>query len=161
VLIAHAFLCRSPCPGPLYCMYQPSITPIHIFWGHMHASFAGILMLRWSLSGETLDRGAGIRRSTPIAFSIRGLTNGLISFFWFFRTYVHEKQRLDPLYHEIGSSRPVAGVSTYKSRILPSVNSPCMFLKKAMPGTFILHVPTFHHTYTHMLGTQACKFSRV
>jgi hypothetical protein len=25
---------------------------------------------------------------------------------------------------------------------------------------YILHVPTLGHTYTHMLGTQACKFSR-
>jgi hypothetical protein len=25
---------------------------------------------------------------------------------------------------------------------------------------YILHVPTFHHTYTHMLGTHACKFPR-
>jgi hypothetical protein len=36
--------------------------------------------------------------------------------FGFFRTYVHRKQRLDPLYHEIGSGGPVAGVSTYRSR---------------------------------------------
>jgi hypothetical protein len=28
-----------------------------------------------------------------------------------------------------------------------------MSVKKAIPGTFILHVPTFHHIYTHMLGT--------
>jgi hypothetical protein len=74
--------------------------------------------------------------------------------FGLFRTCVHGKQRLDPLYHEIGSGRSVAGVSSYKSGILPSVNSPCMSMKSAMPGTFILHVPTFHHTYTHMLGTR-------
>jgi hypothetical protein len=30
-----------------------------------------------------------------------------------------------------------------------------MSVKKAMPGTFRLHVPTFHHTYTHILGTHA------
>jgi hypothetical protein len=26
---------------------------------------------------------------------------------------------------------------------------------------YILHVPTLGHTYTHMLGTHACKFSSV
>jgi hypothetical protein len=26
---------------------------------------------------------------------------------------------------------------------------------------YIFHVPTLGHTYTHMLGTHACKFSRV
>jgi hypothetical protein len=26
---------------------------------------------------------------------------------------------------------------------------------------YVLHVQTFGHTYTHMLGTHACKFSRV
>jgi hypothetical protein len=76
-------------------------------------------------------------------------------YFDLFRTYVHGKQRLGPLNHEIGSGRPVAGVSTYRSRILPSVNSPCMSVNKAMPGTFRLHVPTFHHTYTHLLATHA------
>jgi hypothetical protein len=79
----------------------------------------------------------------------------VLLYFGLFRTYVHEKQMLGPLYHEIGSGSSVAGVSTYRSRILPSVNSPCMFVKKAMPGTFRLHVPTFHHTYTHMLETHA------
>jgi hypothetical protein len=80
-----------------------------------------------------------------------------MAFFYFglFRTYVYGKQILGPLYHEIGSGRPVARVSTYRSRILPSINSPCMSVKNVMPGTFILHVPTFHHTYTHMLGTHA------
>ena len=46
-----------------------------------HASFPSIPMLRWSLSGETLDRGT--RRSTPVAFSVRGLTNGVFCLFWF------------------------------------------------------------------------------
>jgi hypothetical protein len=62
---------------------------------------------------------------------------------------------LGPLYDEIGSDGPVARVSTYRSRILPSVNSPCMSVKNVMPETFRWHVPTFHHTYTHMLGTHA------
>jgi hypothetical protein len=75
--------------------------------------------------------------------------------FGLFRIYVHEKQRLGPFYHEIGSGRPVAGVSLYRSRISASVNSPCMCVTKTMPGTIILHVPTFYHSYTHILGTNA------
>jgi hypothetical protein len=132
------------------------IRTFHHTYAHMlgtHASFPRIPTLWWSLSGETLDQW--VWRSTPIAFFIRGLSNGLFALFWFFRTYVHGKQRLGPLYHEIGSGRPIAGVSTYRSRMLPSVNGPCMSVKKAMPGTFILNEPTFHHTYPHMLGTHA------
>ena len=45
-----------------------------------HASFPGIPTLWWSFSGETLDRGP--RRSTPVAFSVRGMNNGLF-LFWF------------------------------------------------------------------------------
>jgi hypothetical protein len=75
--------------------------------------------------------------------------------FGLFSTYIHGKQRLGPLYHEIGFGRPVAGVSTYRSRISASVNNPCISVKKAMPGTIRLHVPTFHHTYTDILGTHA------
>jgi hypothetical protein len=33
-----------------------------------------------------------------------------------------------------------------------------MYVKKAMPGAYLLHVPTLGHTYTHMLGTHACMF---
>jgi hypothetical protein len=79
----------------------------------------------------------------------------LLLSFGLFRIYINGKQMLGPLYHEIGSGRPVAGPSTYRSRILESVNSPCMSVKKAMPRTFRLHVPTCHHTCTHMLGTHA------
>jgi hypothetical protein len=50
------------------------------------ASFLGIPMLQWSLSSETLDRG---RRSTPIDFFVRGLTNGLFLYFGLFRPYIH------------------------------------------------------------------------
>jgi hypothetical protein len=58
----------------------------------------------------------------------------LYLYFGLFRTYKHGKQRLGPLYLEIGSDRPIAGVSTYRSWILPSVNSersyraPCVVL---------------------------------
>jgi hypothetical protein len=31
----------------------------------------------------------------------------------------------------------------------------------AIESHHIFHVPTLGHTYTHMLGTHACKFSRV
>jgi hypothetical protein len=47
----------------------------------------------------------------------------LLLYFGLFRTYIHGKQRLGPLYHEIGSDRPVAGVSTYISWISASVNT--------------------------------------
>jgi hypothetical protein len=79
----------------------------------------------------------------------------LLLFLFRIYIYIYVKKRLDPLYHEIGYGRPVAGVSTYRSRISASVNSPCFSVKKPMPGTFRLHVPTLHNTYTHMLGTHA------
>src|SRR3954470_17605023 len=41
-----------------------------------HAGFRVIPTLRRSVTSETQDRGGG-RRSTPIAFSVRGWTNGL------------------------------------------------------------------------------------
>jgi hypothetical protein len=41
----------------------------------------------------------------------------LLLYFGLFRTYIHGKQRLGPLYHEIGFRRPVARVFTYKSWI--------------------------------------------
>jgi hypothetical protein len=50
----------------------------------------------------------------------------LLLYFGLFRTYIHGKQRLGPLYHEIGSDGPVAGVSMYRSWISASVNSPCV-----------------------------------
>ena len=46
-----------------------------------HASFLGIPTISGSFSGETLDRGT--RRSTPVAFFVRGLTNGFFYLFWF------------------------------------------------------------------------------
>jgi hypothetical protein len=50
----------------------------------------------------------------------------LLLSFGLFRIYIHGKQKLAPLYHEIGSRRPVAGVSTYRSSISASVNNPCL-----------------------------------
>jgi hypothetical protein len=61
----------------------------------------------------------------------------LLVSFGLFRTYIHGKQRLGPLYHEIGSGRPIARVSMYRSWISASVNTPCMSMKKATPGTYI------------------------
>ena len=114
------------------------------------ASFPAIPTFRWSVSWETLGRGA--RRSTPIAFSVRGFTNGIFIFFGFFRTYVHGNHRLGILYHKIGSVWAVAGVSAYISWILPSA-SPCM-RKSSTPGTCKVS-QTLHHTCTHMLGADA------
>src|SRR3954468_121593 len=42
-----------------------------------HAGFRVIPTLQRSVTSETLDQGVGARRSTPIAFSVRGCTNGL------------------------------------------------------------------------------------
>jgi hypothetical protein len=75
-------------------------------------------------------------------------------YFGLFRTYIHGNQRFGSLYHEICSGIPVAGVSTYRSRILPSVKSPCVYEEG---HTWVLHIActNLHHTYTHMLGTHA------
>src|SRR5664279_4658311 len=67
-------------PGTYIC----HLPTFHHTYTHMvgpHASFPVIPTLRWSFSGETLDRRP--RRSTPIAFSLRGLIKGLFSLFWF------------------------------------------------------------------------------
>jgi hypothetical protein len=61
----------------------------------------------------------------------------LLLSFGLFRIYIHGKQRLGLLYHEIGSGRPIAGVYMYRSWISASVNTPYMYVKKAMPGTYI------------------------
>src|ERR1041385_4031334 len=87
-----------------------------------HAGFSMIPALRRSFTPETLDRGA--RRSTLIAFSVRGWANGLFYLSMFFSTYVHGKPRLNTFHHIIHTGRHVPGVSTYGSTILLSV-SPC------------------------------------
>src|ERR1041385_2253568 len=87
-----------------------------------HAGFPMIPALRRSFTPETLDRGA--RRSTLIAFSVRGWTNGFFIYICFFSTYVHGKPRLNTFHHIIHTGRHVPGVSTYRSTILLSV-SPC------------------------------------
>jgi hypothetical protein len=126
----------------------------------MHASFLGWTMLWWSLSGETLDRGG--LEIYPYSFSpYEASPIDILLHFGLFRTYIHEKQRLGALYHEIGSDRPVAGVYTYRSWISASVNNSWWFKRPVAQDLYIFHVPTLGHTYTHMLGTHACKFSRV
>src|SRR3954466_15432479 len=87
-----------------------------------HAGFPMIPALRRSFTPKTLDRGG--RRSTLIAFSVRGWTNGLFYLSMFFSTYVHGKPRLNTFHHIIHTGRHVPGVSTYGSMILLSV-SPC------------------------------------
>src|SRR5215203_7404525 len=95
--------CRNPLsekpdkPWGVALDIKPSqITFVHAMW--THTSFPAIPTLRWSVSWKTLGRGP--RRSTPIAFSVRGFTNGLFYLFWFFRTYVHGNHRLGILYHK-------------------------------------------------------------
>jgi hypothetical protein len=79
----------------------------------------------------------------------------LLVSFGLFRIYIHGKLRLDPLYHEIGSGRPVAGVSTYRSWISASVNTPCMSVKKVMLETYIYIECTnlSSHLYTYVRDT--------
>jgi hypothetical protein len=92
----------------------------------MHASFLGWTMLRWSLSDKTLDWEGGFG-DLPLSLSpYEASPMYLLLYFGLSRTYIHEKQWLGPLYHEIGSDRPVVGVSTYRSWISASVNSPCL-----------------------------------
>jgi hypothetical protein len=59
----------------------------------------------------------GPRRSTPIAFSIRGLTNGIFSWFRFFMAYLHGKSRLGPLSQ--GSLRQTRSESFPPTRASP------------------------------------------
>ena len=47
----------------------------------------------------------------------------LSTFFGLFRTYVHVEPRLGQLCHILGPGCDAAGLSTYKSRILLSVNA--------------------------------------
>jgi hypothetical protein len=56
-----------------------------------HASFPGIPTVRWSLSDDTLDRG--VQRSTPIAFSVQGLTNGLFFFLLVCLGYIYMESK--------------------------------------------------------------------
>src|ERR1041385_1192982 len=86
-----------------------------------HAGFPMIPALRWSFTFETLDRGA--RRSTLIAFSVRGWTNGIFIYLCLFSTYVHGKPRWNTFHHIIHTGRPVPGVCTYGSTILLSVSA--------------------------------------
>src|SRR3954463_7502401 len=88
-----------------------------------HAGFPMIPALRRSFTSETLDRGGG-RRSTLVAFSVRGWTNGLFYLSMFFSTYVHGKPRLNTFHHIIHTGRHVPRGSTYGSTNLLSV-SPC------------------------------------
>src|SRR4051812_34150716 len=56
-----------------------------------HTCFRVIPTLRWSFTSETLDRG--IRRSTPINFSVRGLTSGLFSLYIYFLAHMYMKNQ--------------------------------------------------------------------
>ena len=72
--------------------------------------------------------------------------------FVLFRTYVHGKQRLAQFYHKIHYGSPVAGVSTYRSRILLSVSA-CL-RRGSHPGPrYCIYQPSItliHICYGHM-----------
>jgi hypothetical protein len=82
----------------------------------------------------------------------------LLLYFGLFRTYIHGKQRLGPLYHEIGSGRPIAGVPRTDPRFHQVLTAHVSEEGHAR-DLYVLHVPSLGHTYTHMLGTHAWKFS--
>jgi hypothetical protein len=83
----------------------------------------------------------------------------LFLYFGLFRTYIHGKLKLGPLYHEIGSGRPVSGVSMYRSSISASVNSPCL-LRRPCSGPIYIACTNLPSHLSDMLGTHACKFLR-
>src|ERR1041385_3605101 len=87
-----------------------------------HAGFPMIPDLRRSFTPETLDQGG--RKSTLIAFSVRGWTNEFFIYLCYFSTYVYGKARLNTFLHIIHTGRHVPRVSTYGSTILLSV-CPC------------------------------------
>jgi hypothetical protein len=69
----------------------------------------------------------GVFRDLPLLLSpYEASPMDILLYFGLLRTYIYGKQRLGPLYHEIGSGRSAAGVSTYRSRISVSVNIPCL-----------------------------------
>jgi hypothetical protein len=81
VLIAHVCV-KQAMPGT-FRLHVPTFHHTYLYtYVRDNASFPGILTLRRSLSGETLDPEG--RRSTPIDFFVRGLTNGLFALFWIF-----------------------------------------------------------------------------
>jgi hypothetical protein len=72
----------------------------------------------------------------------------LLLYFGLFRTCIHGKQRLGPLYHEFPRTDP-----GYHQVLTPHVSG-----EGHARDLHVLHVPTLGHTYTHMLGTHACMF---
>jgi hypothetical protein len=77
----------------------------------------------------------------------------LLLSFGLFRTYIHGKQRLGPLYREIGSSRPVVGVSTYRFWISASVNTPCMWRRPCPEHIYIAWTNLLSYIYTYVRDT--------
>ena len=77
----------------------------------------------------------------------------LYTCFGSFRTYVQGEQRLGPLCNILGPGCPAAGVSTYRSRILPNVNA-CP-VRGVTPGAYAWHLTTLHHYHTHVIGAHA------
>jgi hypothetical protein len=77
--------------------------------------------------------------------------------FGLFRPYIHGKQRLGPLYHEIGSGRPVAVVSMYRSRIYQVLIAHVCEVGHAQ-DLYIAFTNLPSHLYIYVRDT--CKFSR-
>jgi hypothetical protein len=75
-------VCEEGHAWDLYILHVPTF---HHTYTHMLGTYAFKFfwdsMLWWSLSDKTLHRG--VWRSTPIAFSVRGLTDRPFAFFWF------------------------------------------------------------------------------
>jgi hypothetical protein len=77
--------------------------------------------------------------------------------FGLFKTYIHGKLRLGPLYHEIGSGRPIAEFPRIDPQFRQGLTAHVCEADNVR-DLYILHVPTFHHTYTHILGTMHASF---
>src|SRR5215216_1134673 len=111
--------------GVTHEAYTWHLTTLHHSHTHIlgaHASFHVILTLRRSSSGETLDRGPRIVYPySYLRMRVARWTSLLV--FGFFRKYVHVEPRLGQLCHILGPGCDAAGLSTYRSRILLSVNA--------------------------------------
>jgi hypothetical protein len=116
-------------------------------------------MLWWFLSGETLDRGGP--EIYPYSFLCTRPHRWTFCFILVYLGHIYmEKQRLCPLYHEIGSGRPIVGVYTYRSSISAIVNSPCLW-RRPCPGPIYIactNLPSQLYTY---IRDHSCKFRRV
>src|SRR4051812_43519533 len=86
-----------------------------------HAGFRVIPTLRQSFTSETLDWGDP--QIYPYSFLCTRVDQWtFFLYLCFFTTYLYADQMIDTFHHIIHTGLPIPGVSTYRSRILLSVN---------------------------------------